>query len=52
MAQEVVSDLLRLIRLLGVRHFITLAIAAVVGDITRFANPKKFAAYLCLTPRT
>lgn len=52
MAQEVAADpkLLRLVRLLGVRHLIAFAIAAVVGDITRFANPKKLVAYLGLAP--
>lgn len=52
MAQEVAGDrsLLQLMRLLGVRHIIAFAIAAVVGDITRFANPKKLVAYLGLTP--
>jgi transposase len=52
MAKEVAADpsLLRLMRLLGVRHVIAFAIAAVVGDITRFANPKKLVAYLGLTP--
>lgn len=51
-AQEVAADpaLLRLMRLLGVRHLVAFAIAAVVGDITRFANPKKLVAYLGLTP--
>lgn len=53
MAQEVATDpiLLRLIRLLGVRHVIAFAIGAVVGDITRFTNPKKLVAYLGLAPR-
>jgi transposase len=52
MAQEVAADpaLLRLMRLLGVRHLIAFAIAAVVGDVTRFANPKKLVAYLGLAP--
>jgi transposase len=52
MAQEVAADpaLLRLMRLLGVRYIIAFAIAAVVGDITRFANPKKLVAYLGLAP--
>lgn len=52
-AQEVASDpvLLRMMRLLGVRHIIAFAIGAVVGDITRFANPKKLVAYLGLAPR-
>lgn len=53
MAREVAADpaLLRLLRLLGVRHIIAFAIGAVVGDIARFANPKKLVAYLGLTPR-
>ena len=53
MAQEVVNDpsLLRLLRLLGVRHIIAFAVGAVVGDVSRFANPKKLVAYLGLTPR-
>lgn len=52
MAQEVAADraLLQLMRLLGVRHIIAFAIAAVVGDISRFANPKKLVAYLGLAP--
>lgn len=52
MAQEVAADpaLLRLMRLLGVGHIVAFAIAAVVGDITRFANPKKLVAYLGLAP--
>lgn len=52
MAQEVAGDraLLALMRLLGVRHIIAFAIAAVVGDIGRFANPKKLVAYLGLAP--
>ena len=52
MAQEVAADpkLLPLVRLLGVRHIIAFAIAAVVGDIARFANPKKLVAYLGLAP--
>lgn len=52
MAQVVADDpaLLRLLRLLGVRHIIAFAIGAGVGDIARFANPKKLVAYLGLTP--
>lgn len=52
MAQTVTNDpsLLQLLRLLGVRHIIAFAIGAVVGDVTRFANPKKLVAYLGLTP--
>jgi transposase len=53
MAKEVTADpsLLRLLRLLGVRHIIAFAVGAVVGEVTRFANPKKLVAYLGLTPR-
>ena len=52
MARDVAADpkLLRLVRLLGVRHIIAFAIGAVIGDITRFANPKKLVAYLGLAP--
>lgn len=52
MAQEVAADpqLLSLMRLLGVRHVIAFAIGAVVGDIGRFANPKKLVAYIGLAP--
>ena len=53
MAEEVMNDpsLLRLLRLLGVRHIIAFAVGAVVGDVGRFANPKKLVAYLGLTPK-
>jgi transposase len=52
MAQEVAADrsLLRLMRLLGVRYIVAFAIGAVVGDISRFANPKKLVAYIGLSP--
>jgi transposase len=52
MAQTVADDpaLLRLLRLLGVRHVIAFAIGAAVGDVARFANPKKLVAYIGLTP--
>jgi transposase len=52
MAQEVAADrsLLQLMRLLGVRHIVAFAIGAVVGDISRFANPKKLVAYIGLSP--
>ena len=52
MAQEVAGEraLLSLMRLLGIRSIIAYAIAAVVGDVARFANPKKLVAYLGLTP--
>jgi transposase len=52
MAREVATDpaLVPLLRLLGVRHVLAYAVAAVVGDITRFATPKKLVAYLGLAP--
>lgn len=52
MAQEVAADrsLLQLMRLMGVRHIVAFAIGAVVGDINRFANPKKLVAYIGLSP--
>jgi transposase len=52
MAQEVAADrsLLPLMRLLGVRHIVAFAIGAVVGEVNRFANPKKLVAYLGLSP--
>jgi transposase len=51
-AREVAAypRILQLMRLLGVRHIIAFAIMAVVGDIERFANPRKLVAYLGLTP--
>jgi transposase len=52
MAREVLEDpeLLPLVRLMGVRHIVAYGIGAVIGDIHRFANPKKLVAYLGLTP--
>src|SRR5258708_14119326 len=52
MAQEVANgpQLLGLVRLMGVRQIIACAIAAVVGEISRFANPKKLVAYIGLAP--
>ena len=52
MAREVLEDpeLLPLVRLMGVRHIVAYGIGAVIGDIHRFANPKKLVAYLGLAP--
>lgn len=52
MAQEVISDphLLSLVRLCGVRDTIAFAVGAVIGDINRFANPKKLVKYIGLNP--
>jgi transposase len=51
-AQEVLSDpeLLAIVRLCGVREMVAFALGAVVGDIRRFADPKKLVAYIGLAP--
>jgi len=51
-AQEVLADpdLLALTRLCGVREMIAFALGAFVGDIKRFANPKKLVKYVGLNP--
>jgi len=51
-AQEVLSDpeLLAIVRLCGVREMVAFALGAVVGDIKRFADPKKLVAYIGLNP--
>jgi len=50
--QEVLSqpDLLALVRLCGVREIIAFALAAFIGDIQRFASPKKLVKYVGLNP--
>lgn len=52
-AEEVMADpaILRLIRLLGIRHLIAFALAAFVSPIERFATPRKLVAYIGLNPR-
>lgn len=51
-AQEVTSDplLLSIVRLCGVRDMVAFALGALVGDITRFANPKKLVCFIGLNP--
>jgi len=51
-AEEVLNDpvLLSLVRLCGIREVIAFALGALVGDINRFANPKKLVAYIGLNP--
>jgi transposase len=51
-AQEVVSDpiLLSLIRLCGVREMVAFALGAIIGDIQRFAEPRKLVKYVGLNP--
>ncbi len=51
-AQEVISDpdLLSIVRLAGVRDMVAFALGAIVGDIKRFADPKKLVKYVGLNP--
>jgi transposase len=51
-AQEVLSDpqLLSIVRLCGVREIIAFALGAFIGDIQRFAHPKKLVKYVGLNP--
>lgn len=51
-AQEVLADplLLSLVRLCGVRDLIAFALGAIIGDIKRFATPKKLVKYVGLNP--
>ncbi len=52
MAQEVMDDplLLSLVRLCGVREVTAFALGAILGDIKRFASPKKLVSYIGLHP--
>ena len=52
MAQEVLAEpqLLSLVRLCGVREVVAFALGAFVGDIQRFASPKKLVKYVGLNP--
>ncbi len=52
MAQEVLEDpqLLSIVRLCGVRTMVAFALGALVGDIKRFASPKKLVKYVGLNP--
>jgi transposase len=51
-AQEVLAqpELLSIVRLCGVREIVAFALGAFVGDIKRFANPKKLVKYVGLNP--
>jgi transposase len=51
-AQEVLADplLLSIVRLCGVRDMIAFALGAVIGDIKRFADPKKLVKFIGLNP--
>jgi transposase len=52
-AQEVLNDalLLSMVRLCGVREITAFALGAFIGDIQRFANPRKLVKYIGLHPR-
>jgi transposase len=52
MAEEVLSDpmLLSIVRLCGVREVSAFALGAFIGDIQRFANPRKLVKYIGLHP--
>jgi transposase len=51
-AQEVIADplLLSLVRLCGVRDLVAFALGAIIGDIKRFAQPRKLVKYVGLNP--
>ena len=51
-AQEVLSDpeLASLVRLCGVREMVAFGLAAFIGDIKRFGEPKKLVKYIGLNP--
>jgi len=43
-------DILKLIRLFGIRDKVAFAVVAFIGDINRFANPRKLVSYFGLNP--
>lgn len=51
-AQEVLADpqLLSIVRLCGVREIVAFALGAIIGDIHRFAEPRKLVKYIGLNP--
>jgi transposase len=51
-AQEVLADaqLLSIVRLCGVREMIAFALGAIIGNIQRFAEPRKLVKYIGLNP--
>jgi transposase len=52
-AEEVAGDpqLLKMMRLLGIRNLIAFALAAFIGPVERFASPRKLVAFFGLNPR-
>jgi len=51
-AEDVISDpqILKLIRLLGIREKVAFALAAFIGPVARFENAKKLVAFFGLNP--
>jgi transposase len=51
-AEDVTSDpqVLKMIRLLGIREKVAFALAAFIGNVERFENPKKLVAFFGLNP--
>jgi transposase len=51
-AQEVLADpqLLSIVRLCGVREMVAFALGALIGEIHRFAEPRKLVKYIGLNP--
>jgi transposase len=51
-AQEVLADpqLLSIVRLCGVREMVAFALGAIIGDVHRFADPRKLVKYIGLNP--
>jgi transposase len=51
-AHEVINDplLLSIVRLCGIREVIAFALGAIIGDIRRFAEPRKLVKYVGLNP--
>jgi transposase len=52
-AEEVASDpqILKMVRLLGIRSLIAFALAAFIGPVERFATARKLVAFFGLNPR-
>lgn len=53
MAEDVMSSpqWMKLLQICGLRHITAFAMAAVIGDISRFKNPKKLVAYFGVNPK-
>jgi len=51
-AQEVLADpqLLSIVRLCGIREMVAFALGALIGNIHRFADPRKLVKYIGLNP--